>query len=343
MKRTIDRFFVKKNSAVLFTPVLSPERPRPDPAEVTAPPPVSPVPGKMPNPDPTSSAEMASSDAEQEPTTNKKAKIYAFRKEWHVQFPLLSQHYALLHLLQTVRPKHGGKSAFAVGASTFRIETLKKHNISNKHVLCRDRCVVFQCQEAANRSSEESEIIIKCNTAYNIAKEELLFTKFKSKIIHMKKNRLNVNPTYSDDTACAQFIVVIADTVQDVKSRIRRETGQHQLIGHIEVDHANAQANYLSIWELMMTKEPYCSEYKNILHLVHIMLVLPVSSAVCERGFSSQKRIKSDVRASLHTDTVEDLCLEDFDARESVANWFTQGQRARRPHYRCWPAEGDIL
>ncbi|KAK0132143.1 Zinc finger protein 862 [Merluccius polli] len=85
---------------------------------------------------------------------------------------------------------------------------------------------------------------------------------------------------------------------------------------------------YLSLWELMLTREPYCSEYKNILHLVHILLVLPVSSAVCERGFSSQKRIKSDARASLHTDTVEDLIrisvegpsLEDFDSRESVAS-----------------------
>ena len=85
---------------------------------------------------------------------------------------------------------------------------------------------------------------------------------------------------------------------------------------------------YLSLWELMLTREPYCSDYKNILHLVYILLVLPVSSAVCERGFSSQKRIKSDARASLHTDTVEDLIrisvegpsLEDFDAWESVAN-----------------------
>ncbi len=62
---------------------------------------------------------------------------------------------------------------------------------------------------------------------------------------------------------------------------------------------------------------------QNILHLVHIMLVLPVSAAVCERGFSAQKRIKSDTSASLHSDTVEDLIrisvegpsLEDFDAR----------------------------
>ncbi|KAJ8361791.1 hypothetical protein AAFF_G00420480 [Aldrovandia affinis] len=71
----------------------------------------------------------------------------------------------------------------------------------------------FQRQAAANRSSEESEMIITFNTAYNIAKEELPFTKFKSEIILMKKNGLNVNPTYSNDTACAQFIGVIADNL----------------------------------------------------------------------------------------------------------------------------------
>lgn len=37
------------------------------------------------------------------------------------------------------------------------------------------------------------------------------------------------------------------------------------------------------------------------------MLVFPVSSAVCERGFSSQKIIKFDTWASLDTDTGEDL------------------------------------
>ncbi|KAG2455939.1 ARI5B protein, partial [Polypterus senegalus] len=46
-----------------------------------------------------------------------------------------------------------------------------------------------------NRSSDEAEMIIKFNIAYNIAKEELPFTKFKSEIILMKKNGLNVNPT----------------------------------------------------------------------------------------------------------------------------------------------------
>ncbi|CAL8402581.1 unnamed protein product [Gadus morhua 'NCC'] len=62
---------------------------------------------------------------------------------------------------------------------------------------------------------------------------------------------------------------------------------------------------YLSLWELMLTREPYCSEYTNILHLVHIMLVHPVPAAVCERGFSAKKRIKSDTREVRHNHHVE--------------------------------------
>ena len=56
--------------------------------------------------------------------------------------------------------------------------------------------------------------MIKFNVAYNIAKEELPFIKFKSEIILMKKNGLNVNPTYSNEMACAQFIAVIGDTLK---------------------------------------------------------------------------------------------------------------------------------
>ncbi len=56
-------------------------------------------------------------------------------------------------------------------------------------------------------------------------------------------------------------------------------------------------------------------------------------------------------RASLHSDTVEDLIrisvegtsLEDVDARKSVASWFSQGQRSRRPNYKSWPSEGHVI
>ncbi|KAL7381991.1 hypothetical protein ABVT39_014679 [Epinephelus coioides] len=79
--------------------------------------------------------------------------------------------------------------------------------------------------------------------------------------------------------------------------------------------------SYHSLWEMMLTKEPYISDYK--------------------------RRIKSDVRGSLHVDTVEDLIrislegpsLEEFDAKEAVQMWFSQSKRARRPNYKGWPTE----
>ncbi len=59
---------------------------------------------------------------------------------------------------------------------------------------------------------------------------------------------------------------------------------------------------------------------------------------------------KHCTRASLHSDTVEDLIrisverssLEDIDARESVASWFSQGQRSIRTNYKSWPSEGHV-
>ncbi len=59
---------------------------------------------------------------------------------------------------------------------------------------------------------------------------------------------------------------------------------------------------------------------------------------------------KHCTRAFLRSDTVEDLIrlsvegpsLEDLDARESVASWFSQGQRSRKLNYRSWPSEGHV-
>ena len=92
--------------------------------------------------------------------------------------------------------------------------------------ICRcDRCIAgkatplpasFQRQAAANRTSEQKEMMVKFNTAYNIAKEELPFTKFKSMITLMKKNGLDVNPTYANDTACAQFVGVTSKQIKSL-------------------------------------------------------------------------------------------------------------------------------
>ena len=91
---------------------------------------------------------------------------------------------------------------------------------------------------------------------------------------------------------------------------------------------------------------------QNLLQMAEIMLVIPISSAQCERGFSALKRIKSDVRSSLHMFTTKILIhismegskigaeLEQFNSTPSVVKWLNSGQRSRRHlSYRKWPDE----
>ena len=70
------------------------------------------------------------------------------------------------------------------------------------------------------------------------------------------------------------------------------------------------------------------------------MLVIPISFAQCERGFSAQRRIKSDVRSSVHVSTTEDIIRISMEGPEFV-KWLNSGQRSRRPNfaYRMWPDE----
>ena len=66
-------------------------------------------------------------------------------------------------------------------------------------------------------------------------------------------------------------------------------------------DHSN-------LWKMFLIKDPYTdSDLKDILHPVDILLVLPISAAGCERMVSSQNRIKSSIRASLKTSSLEGL------------------------------------
>ncbi len=109
--------------------------------------------------------------------------------------------------------------------------------------------------------------------------------------------------------------------------------------------------SYCSLWEVLLTKEPYCTDFQNVLHLVEIMLVLPISAAQCERGFSAQNRIKSKVRNSLHVSTLEDLIristegpsLEQFDPEPCVKLWLSAKKKRRRPNYTQWPSDMDII
>ncbi|XP_076121139.1 zinc finger protein 862 isoform X2 [Alosa pseudoharengus] len=117
------------------------------------------------------------------------------------------------------------------------------------------------------------------------------------------------------------------------------------------ISHTFQDKSYSSLWQMLLTKEPYKTDYKNLLHLVEILLILPISAAQCERGFSAQKRIKSSLRSSLHVSTTEDLIristegpsLERFDPTKCAENWLSAGKRSRRPGYKAWPSDSDMI
>ena len=62
--------------------------------------------------------------------------------------------------------------------------------------------------------------------------------------------------------------------------------------------------DYSSLWGIMLTKVPYKNDFRNVFHLVEIMLVLPISAAQCERAVSAQNRIKSSLRVGLDSSTL---------------------------------------
>ena len=104
--------------------------------------------------------------------------------------------------------------------------------------------------------------------------------------------------------------------------------------------------SHMAVWNLMLTKEPYCTNFQNVLHLVEIMTALPISTAQCERGFSAQRRIKTEARTRLHPETVGDLIrislegpdVAEFDPTVYAESWLNESTRARRPNVKqSWP------
>ena len=82
--------------------------------------------------------------------------------------------------------------------------------------------------------------------------------------------------------------------------------------------------------------------------LIEILLVLPISSAACERGFSCMKRVKSDWRSSLAPSmlrmlmyiSIEGCPLEEFDNIPVLDKWWGSG-RAKKPGFNPYDFRGD--
>ena len=89
-------------------------------------------------------------------------------------------------------------------------------------------------------------------------------------------------------------------------------------------------------WEKI--NKMYKESFPNCLQLFDLLLSLPASSAVCERGFSQMKIIKNEYRNRMGNSSLCDLILiklhspevADFDPCQAIHYWNSSSSRARR-------------
>ena len=76
--------------------------------------------------------------------------------------------------------------------------------------------------------------------------------------------------------------------------------------------------DYVSLWETLLTKVPYKDDFKDVLQIVELVLVLPISAAQCECAVLALNRIKSSSRATLSVSVLEDLIRLSFSSQPVV-------------------------
>ena len=94
----------------------------------------------------------------------------------------------------------------------------------------------------------------------------------------------------------------------------------------------------LKVWQSISRTDVIRQEYQNILKIVHLTSLYPMSNAACERAFSVMKRIKSDWRANLTTESMDRLMRVDIEGpevrhfvpRPIVNRWWLEGERTKR-------------
>ena len=87
------------------------------------------------------------------------------------------------------------------------------------------------------------------------------------------------------------------------------------------------------IWDEVFLEEE--ERHQNILKLLTVLIVLPMSTAVVERGFSAMKRIKSDWRANLKPPQLSKLMfisiqgpsVGDYDATPAINMWYNSDRQ----------------
>nr|XP_054771798.1 zinc finger protein 862-like [Lytechinus pictus] len=95
--------------------------------------------------------------------------------------------------------------------------------------------------------------------------------------------------------------------------------------------------SWKNLWGTLFRRRQ--NDFPNFFHVMEIVQVLPLATAIVERGFSLMNRIKTDWRVRLHTTTLDDLMVislegpaeEIYTTDSAVTRWFKAGKTTRRP------------
>ena len=92
-------------------------------------------------------------------------------------------------------------------------------------------------------------------------------------------------------TICRHFQTLLVNANCDPVAAIREwlDIKLHvRQIPHVRAIHP------LSLWQRVSEEDVTMNQYQNILKVIHLASLFPLSTAACERGFSNMKRVKND-------------------------------------------------
>ena len=163
------------------------------------------------------------------------------------------------------------------------------------HAFRNDRCCIIDklitCIDRRFRSCTHELIFAACNV-------------FEPKIWPVEQDQLAAFGIEGVDLLLQHFDMLLQRASPPVEPNMaRRQWLEMKIL--ITNTHHFVGIQPSEIYRRISIGDAHRSEFNHILQLVHITLLYPLSTSVCERGFSNMKRIKSDWRCSLYTKSLQ--------------------------------------
>ncbi|XP_051571628.1 uncharacterized protein LOC127451176 [Myxocyprinus asiaticus] len=188
-------------------------------------------------------------------------RTYRFNANWLKMFPWLEFENNVMFCKYYRRQKQTGNSSFVSGNPHLKRDSVAKHNISQRHIQCRDLYLLRQEKPSGMVSAalrkqvllseeERRQLKIKINIAFFIAKEEP-FVKFGPLIRLHHKNGVDINPTYDNDVRCAETTGQIADIMRESLSAKLKATKYLAVLidGDTDIPNTECEIVYVRLLE----------------------------------------------------------------------------------------------